>query len=212
MPNTIAQNLTRLANAKEAIAEAIEAKGVTLGENDGFEDFADAIMEISSGGTSVLITKSITANNTYDAIDDGADGYSSVTVNVPPVVQIEEFSLGTLTPNTYIDVDNGQRKNWDGESSTDFIEVDSDHYYAFSGDWGTHGSGAWDANCNAQYDANRQYISGLNFSGAAGRAFILLSFGSNVKYIRVSQATELFTTYKTKVYKIPKSAMPQRGT
>ena len=62
MPNTIAQNLTRLANAKEAIAEAIEAKGVTLEEGDGFEDFADAIMEISGGGTietKVKLLKSI---------------------------------------------------------------------------------------------------------------------------------------------------------
>ena len=31
----------------------------------------------------VLTTKSITANGTYDAEDDSADGYSSVTVNVP---------------------------------------------------------------------------------------------------------------------------------
>ena len=30
-----------------------------------------------------LIAKSVTANGTYDAEDDGADGYSSVTVNVP---------------------------------------------------------------------------------------------------------------------------------
>ena len=34
----------------------------------------------TGGGT--LITKSITANGTYDAEDDNADGYSSVTVNV----------------------------------------------------------------------------------------------------------------------------------
>lgn len=32
---------------------------------------------------SVLTTKSITANGTYNAINDDADGYSSVTVNVP---------------------------------------------------------------------------------------------------------------------------------
>jgi len=35
------------------------------------------------GGSATLITKSITANGTYDAEDDSADGYSSVTVNVP---------------------------------------------------------------------------------------------------------------------------------
>jgi len=37
----------------------------------------------SGGSSSTLITKTITANGTYDAEDDSADGYSSVTVNVP---------------------------------------------------------------------------------------------------------------------------------
>lgn len=35
------------------------------------------------GSSPTLITKSITANGTYDAEDDNADGYSSVTVDVP---------------------------------------------------------------------------------------------------------------------------------
>ena len=35
------------------------------------------------GGSPTLITKSITANGTYNASDDNADGYSEVTVNVP---------------------------------------------------------------------------------------------------------------------------------
>lgn len=34
------------------------------------------------GGSATLITKTITENGTYDAEDDSADGYSSVTVNV----------------------------------------------------------------------------------------------------------------------------------
>lgn len=37
----------------------------------------------SGGGSATLITKNITANGTYPASDDSADGYSSVTVNVP---------------------------------------------------------------------------------------------------------------------------------
>lgn len=41
------------------------------------------VLPSTGGGSSpVLITKSITANGTYDAEDDDADGYSSVTVNV----------------------------------------------------------------------------------------------------------------------------------
>ena len=35
------------------------------------------------GGSATLITKTITANGTYNASSDSADGYSSVTVNVP---------------------------------------------------------------------------------------------------------------------------------
>lgn len=35
------------------------------------------------GGDATLITKTITANGTYSAEDDDADGYSEVTVNVP---------------------------------------------------------------------------------------------------------------------------------
>ena len=40
---------------------------------------------VESGGNSsaTLITKTITANGTYSASDDSADGYSQVTVNVP---------------------------------------------------------------------------------------------------------------------------------
>ena len=157
-------------------------------------------------------TKTVTANGTYTASTDGVDGYSSVTVEVPvPPVQIEEFSLGNIIEHYYVDANSGNLNYYADESATDFLEVDSDHYYAFSGKWGTHG-GAWDPNCNAWYNANKQYISGFSFSGITWMGFVLLSFSSNVKYIRVSQATELFTQYKTKVYKIPKSAMPQRGT
>ena len=37
----------------------------------------------SGGGSATLTTKTITANGTYSAEDDNADGYSEVTVNVP---------------------------------------------------------------------------------------------------------------------------------
>lgn len=83
MPNTIAQNLTRLNNAKEAIAEAIVTKGGELASGAGFEDFADAINSLPSSGSATLISKAITQNGTYNASSDNADGYSSVTVNVP---------------------------------------------------------------------------------------------------------------------------------
>lgn len=52
MPNTIAQNLQRLIDAKTAIANAITAKGGTVGASDGLEDFATDIASIPSGGGS----------------------------------------------------------------------------------------------------------------------------------------------------------------
>lgn len=40
-------------------------------------------VNVSGGGGATLITKTITANGTYNASDDSADGYSQVTVAVP---------------------------------------------------------------------------------------------------------------------------------
>lgn len=102
--STIAENLLRLQNAKTAIGNAITAEGGTVSQGDGLEEFATDIgtivppinnvveaantsIETSLGsGSSTLITKSITANGEYTAIDDSALGYSSVTVNVPQVL------------------------------------------------------------------------------------------------------------------------------
>ena len=50
MPNTIAQNLTRLYDAKLAIAEAIESKGGEVQEGDGFEAFPQLIEDLPAGG------------------------------------------------------------------------------------------------------------------------------------------------------------------
>ena len=49
MPNTIAENLQRLVDAKDDIAEAITAKGGTVASGDGLEEFAADIATIPSG-------------------------------------------------------------------------------------------------------------------------------------------------------------------
>lgn len=56
--------------------------------------------------SSTLVTKSITANGTYDATDDSADGYSEVTVNVQPSLQAKTNISPTNSSQT-IQPDNG---------------------------------------------------------------------------------------------------------
>lgn len=66
--------------------DGVKTLGTGTGSGGGSvtQDQDGYIVLPSTGGGSppVLITKSITANGTYDAEDDDADGYSSVTVNV----------------------------------------------------------------------------------------------------------------------------------
>lgn len=52
---TIAQNLARLQTARISIADAITAKGGTVNNGDGFEDFPADIATIPSGGGDVKI-------------------------------------------------------------------------------------------------------------------------------------------------------------
>lgn len=62
------------------IADAIRAKN---GSSDTYTpgQMAGAIANLP--GASVLVAKTITVNGEYDPEDDNADGYNSVTVNVP---------------------------------------------------------------------------------------------------------------------------------
>jgi len=79
-----------------AVANAIRTKGGTSDALSFPDGFVEAIGNISGGG-STLITKSITENGTYNASSDSADGYSSVTVNVPqttsPFVKVCTYTL-----------------------------------------------------------------------------------------------------------------------
>ena len=88
---SVASEITRLQSAKAALKTAINAKNNSSHQIDDetLDDYAGFVNTISTGGGSTLITKTITANGTYNATDDSADGYSEVTVNVQPPQEAE---------------------------------------------------------------------------------------------------------------------------
>ena len=88
---TIAQELTRIQNAKSDIKTSIEAKGVQVPSNALISDYNTYINQITGGG-SVLVPLSVTTNGAYMP-SAGVDGYSQVNVNV--ALQMANFSDGT---------------------------------------------------------------------------------------------------------------------
>ena len=79
-------------------------------------------MPSGGGSSATLITKTITANGTYSASDDSADGYSSVTVNVPTGGGSEptyETTIPLQTLNCNIGLSNGAY----GAYITSYLEV-----------------------------------------------------------------------------------------
>lgn len=75
---TTAQKLDRLLETKNGLREIINAKGVTVSEDDTFNSYIDKVAAIPSD----MAEATITANGTYRASDQGIDGFSSVIVNV----------------------------------------------------------------------------------------------------------------------------------
>lgn len=72
-----------------SVANAIRTKGGASAGLSFPDGFVSAIGNIPTGGGTTLITKSITENGTYSASSDNADGYSSVTVNIPSMFKYE---------------------------------------------------------------------------------------------------------------------------
>lgn len=91
------------------LTDSINALTTYANEVTGASDttLSDAVHTLVSGygGSATLITKTITANGTYSASDDSADGYSEVTVNVPSSAasswtKVAETSYQVNTTNT----------------------------------------------------------------------------------------------------------------
>lgn len=98
--HTIAENLQRLIDAKEDIADAITAKGGTVGANDGLEEFAADIATISSGGGhTVIVTTIPNAEVTLTSLDNTYTG----TADNAGELQLTGVAAGTYTVSATYD-------------------------------------------------------------------------------------------------------------
>lgn len=152
------------------------------------------------------VEKTITANGTYDASDDGADGYSAVSVSVPTPMEIVPY--GTLVRDKYIKPSTGEEISYTYTDCTGFIEIDPEnYYYIFTGKL-TANRGDYDPRCNAYYNAQKTYIAGFSFDVGTGdennRDNYFKEFPANAKYIRISQYRDAFSDYKAFIARVRK--------
>ena len=89
-------DVTDKASANVNVQGGITPTGTIQITQNGTYDVTDkASAEVSVSGSATLIAKTINQNGTYNAQDDNADGYSSVTVNVAGSVSYEwDFTDG----------------------------------------------------------------------------------------------------------------------
>lgn len=114
---TIASEITKLNTNLTNSYTACQGKGATMPANQNFDNLATCIGSIQTGSTPTLITKNITANGTYNASSDDADGYSSVTVNVSG-----GGSKYGATGGTFLgDVDANGVLSYDSNTPTDLV-------------------------------------------------------------------------------------------
>ena len=151
---------TQLDTDLTSVANAIRTKGGTSASLTFPSDFVSAINAISGGGGSTLITKSITANGTYNASSDSADGYSQVTVNVPTGSGGLTFESGTYEPSVDTSGEKILFTNSHSEAPAFIMMVDAT------------GTADTTSNTNMQfvwYDYYKLYGTGMPWSSSAMR-------------------------------------------
>ena len=83
------------------MADAVtHTEKVITGEVAPVTHFEKVIAEYGGGGSATLIEKSITENGEYNASDDNADGYSSVTVAVSGGTNFSKMDVRCLLMGT----------------------------------------------------------------------------------------------------------------
>lgn len=78
-------------------------------------------VNVSVPGSATLIAKNITQNGTYNASSDNADGYSSVTVDVPDggIIKVDRRNWGSYTDHG-VDFNSGQMEF---NLRTDYVRI-----------------------------------------------------------------------------------------
>lgn len=102
MPNehTIAENLQRLVDAKTAIANAITAKGGTVAQGDGLEEFPTAINGISTGvDTSNDTVTAATLKSGYTAHNAAGQQITGTLLSQSTTVTAETLAEGITAYN-----------------------------------------------------------------------------------------------------------------
>lgn len=102
MPNehTIAENLQRLVDARTAIANAITAKGGTVAQGDGLEEFPTAINGISTGvDTSSDTVTAATLKSGYTAHNAAGQQITGTMLSQPTTVTAETLAEGITAYN-----------------------------------------------------------------------------------------------------------------
>lgn len=122
---------------------------------------------VAAGSAPTLITKSITENGTYDASDDDADGYSSVTVNVSggggnlytnDVYYSQDEQITDVSGFTPV-YDSSKPYGSNGSKVAARLAITDESAHS------TLQSGGWSANGMAYYDSENQIgaYGGYNF-------------------------------------------------
>lgn len=95
-------SLTVTYKGADIINETADCVKVMKTQGKYLED--DVTIDYTGGTAPTLISKSIIANGTYNASSDNADGYSSVTVNVPGADSNENLNLLSNRQLRYVKV------------------------------------------------------------------------------------------------------------
>lgn len=122
-------SLTVTYKGQDIIDETADCVKVMKTQGKYLED--DVTIDYTGGTAPTLISKSINENGTYNASSDNADGYSSVTVNVPsdPYEKANEIMAGTI--QYFKSKTAGSNIPFGGSASnTSYFQVSNLRYYS----------------------------------------------------------------------------------